>query len=450
MKPMKEPISTSTQPGMSRRIGLLSILSSAMAIAGCGGGGSGAGGVVAAPDLGSTGGGGAGTTPAGDPGAAGPGQVAGVSSGGTGAISAGNITGFGSIVLNGNGVRIDDSKASVQDDDGNDRRGTLKLGMAVIVKGTSLSSAGASASSIVVGGELVGRVTGAPIAGARTFVVLGQTVKVTGSTVFDVSLANGFASLANDMVVEVHGAYDPTTNSVTASYVERKNSPSLFRIEGLVSNVDLVAKKFSIGTIRIDYSAASDVRVVPVNGALIRVRLNAVLPPAALPAEWTATRVRPPESLSDSVGGASGQTSVEAEIEGNITAFTSATRFSVGGTVVDATAARFEDGIAGLALGVRVEVKGRLSGGVLIAERVKIEDSSELDEREFELTGSASNVTASAFEVRGVKVNYTASTEFRKGTAANLVNGARVEVKGVAASSATSSTTINATRISFE
>lgn len=428
---------SSIQLGVNRRVGLLSILGSAIALAGCGGGGSGAG-----------------ATPGAANADAGGGQVAGVSSGGTGAssVAAGSITGFGSIVINSNGIRIDDSTASVRDDDGNDLRGKLKLGMVVTVAGVSLSGAGASASSIKVGGELVGRVTGAPNATAKTFVVLGQTVKVTGSTVFDLSLPNGFTSLANDTVVEVHGFYDAATNSVTATYIERKNSPSLFRIEGLVSNVDLVAKKFSIGSTRINYSSASDVRVVPVNGALIRMRLSAVLPPAALPAEWTATRVRAPESLGDSIGGGGNSTSTrEAEIEGTISAFTSATRFTVNGTVIDATAAVFENGTTGLALGVRVEVKGRLSAaGVLVAQRVKIEDDNKLEVREFELSGSVSNVTASTFEVRGVKVNYSANTEFRKGTAANLVNGAKVEVKGVAASSASGSTVVNATRISFE
>ena len=423
---------SSTPFGVNRRVGLLSILGGAITLAGCGGGGAGV-----------------------TPGTADPGLVAGVSSGGTGAVAvaAGSITGFGSIILNSNGIRIDDSLATVRDDDGNDLRGKLKLGMAVTVTGASLFSAGASASSILVGGELVGRVAGAPNATAKTFVVLGQTVKVTGNTVFDLSLPNGFASLGNDTVVEVHGAYDPATNSVTASYVERKTSPALFRIAGLVSNVDLVARKFSIGSTLINYSGASDVRVTPVNGALIRVRFNAVLPPTAAPLEWTATRVRAPGSLSDSVSNSNSNSqsqSIEAEIEGSISAFTSATRFTVNGTVVDATTAAFPKGSAGLAVGTRVEVRGRLSAGVLVAQQVKIESDSEIEGREIELNGTISNVTASTFDVRGVKVNYSASTEFRKGTVANLVNGAKVEVKGVATSSASSSTGVNATRISFE
>ena len=407
---MNKLLKLSAADGITRREGLLTLLGSALALAGCGGGG-GSG-------------------------------VAGVSSGGTGSFSVGPITGFGSIILNSNGVRIDDSSASVTDDDGNDMRGKLKLGMLCTVNASVVVAARATAQSIVVSGELQGRIVGMPDASQKTFVVLGQTVRVTGSTVFDVSLPTGFSGLANDTIVEVHGVLDPAANTMTATFIEKKNSPALFKIQGLASNHDGIAKKFNIGSIRINYSTTTDVRTAPANGTLVRVRLTAVLPPAAAPAEWTATRIRPPENANEDRD--------EAEIEGSITAFTSPTQFSVSGIVVNASTARFDDGTAGLAVGVRVEVKGRVSGGVLIAERVKIEDGNKVNNLEFELHGTASNVTATTFEVRGVKVNFTGTTLFRNGSAANLVNGAQIEVKGVASNSTASSTSINATRISFE
>ena len=407
---MNKLLTPSAADGITRREGLLTLLGSALALAGCGGGG-GSG-------------------------------VAGVSSGGTGSFSVGPITGFGSIILNSNGVRIDDSSASVTDDDGNDMRGKLKLGMLCTVNASVVVAARATAQSIVASGELQGRIVGMPDASQKTFVVLGQTVRVTGSTVFDVSLPTGFSGLANDTIVEVHGVLDPAANTMTATFIEKKNSPALFKIQGLASNHDGIAKKFNIGSIRINYSTTTDVRTAPANGTLVRVRLTAVLPPAAAPAEWTATRIRPPENANEDRD--------EAEIEGSITAFTSPTQFSVSGIVVNASTARFDDGTAGLAVGVRVEVKGRVSGGVLIAERVKIEDGNKINNLEFELHGTASNVTATTFEVRGVKVNFTGTTLFRNGSAANLVNGAQIEVKGVASNSTASSTSINATRISFE
>ena len=407
---MNKRLTPSAADGITRREGLLTLLGSALALAGCGGGG-GSG-------------------------------VAGVSSGGTGSFSVGPITGFGSIILNNNGVRIDDSSASVTDDDGNDMRGKLKLGMLCTVNASVVVAARATAQSIVASGELQGRIVGIPDASQKTFVVLGQTVRVTGSTVFDVSLPTGFSGLANDTIVEVHGVLDPAANTMTATFIEKKNSPALFKIQGLASNHDGIAKKFNIGSIRINYSTTTDVRTPPANGTLVRVRLTAVLPPAAAPAEWTATRIRARENASEDRD--------EAEVEGSITAFTSPTQFSVSGIVVNASSARFDDGTAGLAVGVRVEVKGRVSGGVLIAERVKIKDRNKVNNLEFELYGTASNVTATTFEVRGVKVNFTGTTLFRNGSAANLVNGAQIEVKGVASNSSASSTSINATRISFE
>lgn len=365
---------------------------------------------------------------------------------GSNAYSSGPITGFGSIILNSNGVRIDDSSASISDDDGNSKsRSDLKLGMMVSVKSTFSSSTSATAQSIVVSGELQGRIAGAPNSTDKTFVVLGQTVKVTGSTVFDsLSLAGGFNALANDTIVEVHGVINPSTNTLSATYIERKNTPSLFKIQGLASAHDAVARKFNIGTTRIDYSGASDVRITPVNGTLVRVRVNAVLPPNAAPTEWTATRIRPPENFNDSFS--------EAEIEGSITSFASINDFNVNGIRVNTGPATvFRDGTA-LSVGMRVEVKGSLTAGVLTATRVKIEDGS-IDSLEFELHGamSALNATAKTFTLRGVKVTYSDSTVFRDGgTAANLTDGALVEVKGTGSNALDSSTWINATRIAFE
>ena len=407
---MKNVFTTPVAQGITRRAGLLTLLGSALALAGCGGGG---------------------------------GDLAVVGSGGTGSFSVGPITGLGSIIVNG--VRFEDSGAAVRDDDGVSRnRSELKLGMMATVTGSAVTrsstDARATASAIVFGGELQGRIAGTPDASLKTFVVLGQTVKVTGSTVFDVSLANGFNSLMTDTIVEVHGMLDPATNTLTATFIERKNSPpALFKIQGLVSSHDGIAR-FNIGSIRINYSTAADVRVIPTNGTLVRVRLTAVLPPAAAPAEWTATRIRPPENANEDRD--------EAEIEGSITVFTSPTRFSVNGIVVNASSATFPDGQA-LAVGVRVEVKGRLSAGVLIAERVKIEDGFEVDNLEFELHGTVSNVTLTSFTLTssgGVAVNVS----YTNALISNLQSGAKVEVKGTVLNAPGASTIIEATRITFE
>ena len=59
-------------------------------------------------------------------------------------------------------------------------------------------------------------------------------------------------------------------------------------------------------------------------------------------------------------------------------------------------------------------------------------------------------MTATRFVLLGLTVEYGAGVEFRKGTAANLVNGAQVEVKGVPSDGSSAATGVRATRISFE
>ncbi|MGH8858216.1 MAG: DUF5666 domain-containing protein [Polaromonas sp.] len=403
---MKTANDTFASHGITRREGLLTLLGGAMALAGCGGGGGG---------------------------------VATVGGGGTGSFSVGPITGFGSIIVNG--IRFDDSAASILDDDGADMRGKLKLGMLATVKGSPVSGTSATATSVVVGSELKGRIEGTLNSVQKTFVVLGQTVQVTGSTVFDESLPKGFGSLATDTIVEVHGILDPAANTLQATFIEKENAPALFRIQGLASQHDATAKRFNIGSIRIDYSNATDVRIVPNNGALVRVRLTAVLPPAAIPPVWFATRIRPPEEALEDRD--------EAEVEGAITAFTSTSQFSVNGLAVDASGASFPDGTAGIVLGARVEVKGSLSNGVLVATRVKIEDRNEVDNLEFELHGTVSGLTATSFTLTSLDKTVAVKVNF-SGSVPGLVNTAQVEVRGTVADSSASSISINATRISFE
>ena len=60
------------------------------------------------------------------------------------------------------------------------------------------------------------------------------------------------------------------------------------------------------------------------------------------------------------------------ELEGTITAFSSNTSFTVGGTSVDASGVGSFP--AGLGVGVRVEMDGRLTGGVFVATTLKIDD----------------------------------------------------------------------------
>ena len=373
----------------------------------------------------------------------GGGDVAGVGAGGTGSFSVGPITGLGSIIVNG--IRYDDTSASISSDDSPFRREDLRLGMVVAVQGSPAVNGQSTATRIVLGGELVG-----PIAtkGTDTLEVLGQTVNIQPNTVF--ANTSGFAALNTNDVVEVHGIADPATNSLDATYVERKTSVSEYRIQGRVTAHDAAPSKiFSIGSLRLDYSATPTdrVRVTPTAGALVRVRLGTTATGGVYP----VNRIRKPE---DSFSGFSG----EVEFKGTITAFTSSASFSVNDLPVNASGAAFPEGTSGIVAGAFVEIKGSLVNGVVVATRVKPEDDAGTGaSAEFELHGtlSAPSVSGSggAFTLTSsggvvVQVDWDSSTTFPRAgeSPAILTTGRRVEVKGLV----TASSRVRATRIKTE
>ena len=413
---MKSVHTTPASPGITRREGLLlTLLGSAMALAGCGGGSDSASGSIG---VGSVGG------------------------GGTGSLSVGPISGIGSIILNG--VRFEDSLARVLDDDGALRdRKELKLGMMVRVKGkikARKADKTDEAEEISFGSDLLGPIESGSInAAAQTFKVFGQIVQITATTVFEDGLT--FAALLANDIVEVYGFVDPVSSLMTATRIERKLLANVkaFKLQGKISNLN--AATFQIGSLVIGFSP----NVLPAglslsSGLLVRVRL------ATTPVTGTRTalRIRQVEVETEDRD--------EAEVKGTVTEFTSSARFSVNGLQIDAS------GIiptAGLKLGVRVEVEGRLVKGVLVARKVELED--EQDRFKFELHGTVSGraatpavITFTLTSSGGVPVKVTvilADVLFDSGlTAAGLRDGVRLEVKGVAFSDGT----IKATRIKLD
>lgn len=408
MKTLKQDLSTAAKKGITRREGLmLTMLSSALVLAGCGGGGGG-------------------TTAAG-------GNAA---SGVTGSSASGAITGFGSIIVGG--VRYDDSKASVKDDDGvNKSSGDLKMGMVVKIKGGKKSGDGlkADANSIEIYSELVGPIDSVT---ATSIVVLGQTVDISATTFFEDGLT--FASLERGNVVEVYGFVNPGTGTVAgtmaATRIERKTNAKKFKLQGAISALNTATKTFQIGLLVIAYTNADiPVGLTLANGTVVRVRLDI----APLTGTRTALKIRIAEYEHDD--------SDEAEVEGYITAYTSNALFSINGLVVNTNAATKFDFPVGtlLQVGDRVEVEGSIVNGILLAKEVELEDDEDdedyaEDMYKFELHGLVSelNKTDRTFVLRGVLVTYTVSavgvdmvTLFNDGaTLANFANGNKVEIKG--------------------
>lgn len=351
-------------------------------------------------------------------GGGGSGNFAGISSGGTGSFTSGVVVGRGSIIVNG--IRYDDSKATVSAAGEISNAAALKLGMVVAVQGSAVTPAAtagdlatATAEQIYFASEWIGPV-GTINLDTKSFTVFGKTVYLLASTVF----SGGSLAELSQQFVEVYGFLDPLDASLQASRVEVSTSrPARYRLSGVVTDLNPDAKMFKLGTVQIDIDSASEKPAMLQNGVLVRVDLNT----SQVNGAWVAIRVVPIDvsAFLEDAG--------EAEIEGSITEFVSNASFQVNGIPIDASLITAP---SGLALGVRVEVKGNVTGGLVRATRVEVEEEEDLDDQEFEFHGliSSLNTTEMTFVVRGYIVKYGSSTLFEP-LNLELSNGLDLEVK---------------------
>lgn len=352
----------------------------------------------------------------------------GVESGGTGTgqapptLSVGTVSGFGSVIVNG--VRYDDAAAAIEDDDAQPLTSAqLKLGMRATVQASAITTtagvSSATARSIAVRSDIVGPIEFLDTARAQ-MTVLGQRVAITASTVFDNALPMGLAALAVGDVLELHGSYNAASGQYVASRVERRSGTTTYKLRAAIAASSLTERTLTIGTAVIDWSgvAPADPATVLAPGAVVRVTLAA----AAVAGVWRATSLAVVSTLLPD--------RQRVEFEGRITAFSSTSNFQINGLPVNASAATFPNGTAGLVLGARVEVKGSASGGVILAQVVEIEGDDNAGG--VELHGDIESVNAGAqrFVVRGTTVAWSGATRFDSSAPADIVVGRPVEVKG--------------------
>ncbi|MEP7118978.1 MAG: DUF5666 domain-containing protein [Acidobacteriota bacterium] len=349
----------------------------------------------------------------------------GVDSGGTGSpttLAVGPISGFGSIIVNG--VRFDDSTAQRVGDI--DPGQALALGMQTEVLASEIvvegGVASAKASQIRVRREILGPVQTLDAANG-VLTVLGQTVAVVPTTVFDALLVGGLAAVRVADIVAVYATFNVATRRYIASRIERRSSATAYSLRGVVDSLQSSARTLHIGALTIDWSsvAPADPTTTLAVGSAVTFTLSTV-PVAGV---WKA------QSLETGV--AAPPAGAKVELEGRITAVISPLRFTINGYMVDATTASLPNGSAGLVPGARAEVKGNVTGGIVQATRVEIQGSEGSEVEPFEINGTvtAVDLPGMSFVVRGITVIWTAATRFEDGTANDLrANVTRVEVKG--------------------
>jgi hypothetical protein len=279
--------------------------------------------------------------------------------------------------------------------------------------------------------------------------VLGQTVRITASTVFEEGA--GFASLEPGQVVEVYGlAPGPQGGAHTATRIERREGVDRYRLTGVVSNLDSRTQSFSIGGARVSYEAFASTPVAAelVEGRTVQVRL--LRQPRPSDGVWVADRIQGVQRVLPDGD--------QVDIEGLVTAFESSSKFSVDGIPVDAAAAVFDGDSSAIRLGTRVEVEGALRGGVLIAREVEIEDddgsatgggSGGVPGASVFLSGPIESwdEASRSFVLWGIRVRFDDSTAFDDGTESDIANGVGVAVSGRLDSDGS---TVFATEIEFD
>jgi len=356
----------------------------------------------------------------------------GVGTGGTGSYGAAPIDGFGSIFVGG--IEFDTARAAVLDDDGLPRDdGGLRLGMTVEVEGGAVVDGAAAASGVRIARAVVGPVAASDV-GARSLRVLGQTVQVNGSTVFDPSLHGGLAALRAGDVVAVSALAD-ADGHLLATRIDAAAAGEPWRLRGSVAGLDAAARRFRIGEATLDYAGAAQVPAGLADGQRVSLKLSGGSVAGAFAVAAFGPLSQPPAGAAD------------AQVEGLVTGAASSGRFSVGGIDVDASQASIEPSAAALVAGAQAQIAGRMQNGTLNATRVTLLTPQQAERRVYRLAGAVESVDAAAASliVRHTSVDFSGA-RFVNGSAAALAAGVMLRVQGTLSADGTQ---LRATQIEF-
>ncbi len=344
-------------------------------------------------------------------------------------LSMGAISGFGSVIVNG--VHwSDDASVEITLDDDKGNKDDLRVGMVVEIEGDNNGNGTGKARKIRFENIVRGPVESVDVAG-NTLVVLGQAVKVGGATMFDD--VTDLTGIATGDIVAVSGwfdNFDPTqTNNIVARRIEKKSAPFTgeLKVRGFVKALDATAKTFKINTLVIDFNTAqfsSGAAASLQNGLFVDVRTHAL--PTPLGSTLVAEIVKVKDAKPAPAEGA------RVEVEGIISDLDPAAKtFKVGGIPVDAAAID----ISGLANGMKVEVKGTFTNGVLVLGANKPEREMEARVK-IQALVQAVDTTAQTITLLGKTVKVTAltqlrdkATDMRTFSLSDLVVGDAVEVR---------------------
>jgi hypothetical protein len=337
-----------------------------------------------------------------------------------GVTSVGAISGFGSVILGG--VEYDTSSAQVRIDDLSGTETQLRVGQIITLKG-SVNADGTTgkASDIAFVSDLRGAVTALDVDNG-TFVVLGQTVRVDDSTVFDDNLQ--LAAVQTGAFVQVSG-YANAAGEIVASRIDPAQTGASLQVKGSVQALDTVAHTFRINALTVDYSTATPPTSLA-NGITVVVRGSAFGSTGALIAP-----------IVQAVGAPSVAANDKGQVSGVVNAFTSAADFVVGAlhVVTDGSTVVAPNGAA-VTLNALVDVQGTFNAsGALLASKIQVKPQGLSIVRGLVDSVSA---TDNSVAVLGVTATVSGATSFEDKSSqkirlfklADVRTGDYVEVRG--------------------
>ena len=285
----------------------------------------------------------------------------------------GAITGFGSVFVNG--VEYDSKASTITLEGVAQSEDKLAVGMVVKVNG-SVNADGKTgvATTIAYADELEGIVLSID-AVAKTVNVMGQTVHVTAGTLYAGAPGYSLTTMQVNNVIEVSG-YSSGHGDIHATRIELKKAVFAgeeVNLKGVVTNLNAGAKTFTVGTLVIDYNLAS---VDSSNGLSNDLYVEIKSTSAPVNNTFVATKI---EIKGDGHKGVVGQAGETLELEGVVTAVSSANAFDLDGqAIVLSPQTQYENGTAAnIVVDTKLEVEGQFdASGNIIAKTVKFREIS--------------------------------------------------------------------------
>ena len=300
----------------------------------------------------------------------------------------------------------------------------LKLGMVAEVTGTipatATSTTSATATNIVVESAVVGTISAVDAVNTR-LTVLPLTIQIDQNTIFEG--VSSFAAMTVGNRIEVYGAPQAESKTILATrIISIPATSTTTELLGVATNV--TAFQFTLQGVSV--STAGVASVITPTGTVAgtasiientRVRVIGAYSAAANSLAASQIVAAIPATRNDN--------SIIV-LDGIVQSVGANRRFRLNDTDVDPPAAN----AASVAVGARVQVKGRKVAGVVTATDFRRIAAGE--RILFVVQGDiASFVSTANFTVRGESISASTAT-FIGGTAANLVNGRTVRVKAQA------------------